>query len=55
VVLDIKYIYFFVLHINFKLSDDFFKKKIKISRPNGENWFMENFEIFSAKTNFLGF
>jgi hypothetical protein len=27
-------------------------KKIKISRPNGENWSMENFEIFSAKANF---
>jgi hypothetical protein len=43
--------FFFVLYINFKLSDDFFKKKIKISRPNGENWSLENFEIFSAKAN----
>jgi hypothetical protein len=46
---------FFVFYINFKLSDDFFKKKIKISRPNGENWSIENFEIFSAKANFSGF
>jgi hypothetical protein len=46
---------FFVLYINFKLSEDFFKKKIKNSRPNGENWSMENFEIFSAKANFSDF
>jgi hypothetical protein len=31
------FVIFFVLYINFKLSDDFLKKKIKISTPNGEN------------------
>jgi hypothetical protein len=37
---------FFIFYINFKLSDDFLKKKRKKLRPNGKNWSMENFEIF---------
>jgi lysyl-tRNA synthetase class I len=50
-----KKIFFFVFYVYLKLSDDFLKNKKIFFGPNGENWSMENFDIFSAKIDFCGF
>jgi hypothetical protein len=49
------FLHFIVLYVDFKLSDDFFKKKNKIWGQMGENWSMENFKIFFCKNWFFLF
>jgi hypothetical protein len=43
-------LFFFVLYINFNLSDDVFEEIIIFFQQNVENWSMEKFEIFFSKS-----
>jgi hypothetical protein len=51
---NIFFFFFFVFYVHLKLSDDFLKNNFFFG-PNGENWSIENFDIFSAKIDFSGF